>query len=166
MAFHHDPIDDVVRTEDGLPIGTIGAGCLTLNLTVKGEPEQLLDFARAIAKAYEAVHPPGAFVALTILDTESDTIWTGQALLEEQTVAVKGNVIRVHMNDADNWPSDLHGHLLNRASQKVDIYTGDIFDIRSRKKIGSLGKKDLKRIQNELRKAEWAAAKLDSYQNS
>jgi hypothetical protein len=162
MAFHLDA--DVVRTEDGLPIGRMGAGSLTLNLSVNGEPEQLLNFARVVAAAYEAIHPPGAFVTITV-DADSDTIWTGPELLEEQTARVKGNVIRVHMNDPDNWPSDLHGHLLNRAGQKVDIYTGNIFDIQSRKQIGALGKKDLARVQTDLRKAVWAAAKLDSYQH-
>lgn len=161
MAFFLD--GDRIVTEDGLTIGQINDGSITFHLTVRGETEELIRFVNAVSQAYEQIHPAGQFLDIKIFDNDGDTIWKGPELLLEQTEKVNGNVVRVHKNDPDNWPSDLHGHIINRPGQKIDLYTGKIFRIQGRKQIGALGKKDLKYLQDEMSKSDWAREKIAAF---
>ena len=69
-------------------------------------------------------------------------------LLTEQTVKVKGEVWRVHKNDADPFPSTPHAH--NYESGVVlHLGSGEMFD-RNRKSIGTVGCKKLLRIRGGL----------------
>lgn len=70
-------------------------------------------------------------------------------LLTERTVKVKGEVWRIHKNDADPFPSVPHAH--NYAAGVVlDLGTGEMFDTRDRKSIGNIGCKKLLRLRGEL----------------
>ena len=164
MGFQLDTVSDNIFTADGVSVGSMQGGAIVLNLSVTGQPEQLLGFLRAVAVAYEAIHPPSAFIDIDLGESDGDTVWIGPVLLEEKTVKLKGNIIRIHMNDVDGWPSNLHGHVQNRPGQKIDVYTGEIFCIENKKKIGSLGKKDLCRLHIELNKLDWASSKIKEYQ--
>lgn len=69
-------------------------------------------------------------------------------LLNEKTVKVKGEVWRMHQNDADPWPSNPHAH--NYQSGIVaNLQTGELFDT-NRKSVGKLNKKKLARLREEL----------------
>jgi hypothetical protein len=54
-----------------------------------------------------------------------------------------------HKNDADPWPSKLHGHHNERAL-KLDAITGFIYSIQTRKHVQSLRRRELERIQCAL----------------
>jgi hypothetical protein len=54
-----------------------------------------------------------------------------------------------HKNDADPWPSRLHGHHNERAL-KLDAITGFIYSIQTRKHVQSLRRRELERIQCAL----------------
>lgn len=71
-------------------------------------------------------------------------------LLSEQTVKVKGEVWRVHKNDADPWPSNPHAHNYE-SSLKLHLGTGELFD-RNRRLVGIIGRKKLEAIRNKLDK--------------
>jgi hypothetical protein len=54
-----------------------------------------------------------------------------------------------HKNDADPWPSRLHGHHNERAL-KLDAISGFIYSIQTRKHVQSLRRRELERIQYAL----------------
>lgn len=57
---------------------------------------------------------------------------------------------RFYKNDVDNWPSKLHGHDYDK-KLKLDAFTGDIYNVNSRKKVSKLNKKSLKKVQDKLK---------------
>lgn len=52
---------------------------------------------------------------------------------------IDGEVVDVHLNDVDNWPSSPHGHIYDR-NHVVDS-DGNVYDKNTRKKVGQLTKK-------------------------
>jgi hypothetical protein len=54
-----------------------------------------------------------------------------------------------HKNDADLWPSMLHGHH-NERPLKLDAITGFIYSIQTRKHVQSLRRRELERVQLAL----------------
>jgi hypothetical protein len=75
----------------------------------------------------------------------------GTAILKEYTVRHQG-IWRVHQQDADDkWPSDFHAHNLDDGREKLDIYTGEVYDIVSREKKYQLKGKAMRYIYAELR---------------
>ena len=75
------------------------------------------------------------------------------------TVKADGENIRVHKSDVDPWPSSPHGHILG-TSQKVNVYTGEIFDKVTRKLVGKLSKQGLATLTARLKKAGFIGAML------
>ena len=71
-------------------------------------------------------------------------------LLTEKTIKQKGYVWRFHKNDADQWPSKLHGHEYHK-NLKIDAITGEIYDAGTRELCMKLNVKKLEAIQSELR---------------
>jgi hypothetical protein len=63
-------------------------------------------------------------------------------------VKIYGNVIRVHANDVDPWPSNPHGHI--QGTRNVVDKTGNIFDKVNRNKVGQLSKKGAKAFSSFL----------------
>lgn len=153
MSFQID--GSVIRTADGQEIGRFVGGRATLEMTVTGDVADVLKYLREVSAAYEAIHPPAARLAVD-LDEHGDTEWPELQRLDERTVKAGGQRIRVHKSDADPWPSDLHGHVLDRPRTKVDAYDGGIYDTGTRKRVGTMGKKDLRKLQDELRQDDWA----------
>ena len=58
--------------------------------------------------------------------------------------SIGGNVITVHKNDVDPWPSNPHGHIYDKG-QVIDAQ-GNIFNKGNRQPAGQLGKKLLPRL--------------------
>jgi hypothetical protein len=54
-----------------------------------------------------------------------------------------------HKNDADPWPSILHGHH-NERPLKLDAITGFIYEIKTRRHVQTVRSRELARIQMEL----------------
>ena len=69
-------------------------------------------------------------------------------LLTEKTVKVKGELWRVHKNDADPWPSNPHAHNYD-AGLTLHLGTGELFDA-NRKSVGNIGAKKLAAIREKL----------------
>jgi hypothetical protein len=69
-------------------------------------------------------------------------------LLTEQTVKVKGEIWRVHKNDADGFPSIPHAHNYE-TGVVLDLGNGAMYD-RNRNQIGTLGCKKLLLIREKL----------------
>lgn len=91
---------------------------------------------------------------------DDDIEENGLLRLREWTVHCKGNW-RVHKSDVDNWPSNLHAHSLEVA-EKMDLYTGEIYDVKSHELVRKLRPKELRNVHSQLRDAgvTWAVAKL------
>lgn len=81
----------------------------------------------------------------------------GESFLKEEIARDEWKYMRAlqgiwqfHKYDKDFWPSKPHGH--NKESpETLDVYTGTIYDPRSRKPVGTLRRKYLKQIQAELK---------------
>lgn len=69
-------------------------------------------------------------------------------LLTEQTIKVKGEVWRVHKNDADPFPSIPHAHNYE-SGMVLHLGSGEMFD-RNRQSVGFIVCKKLVRIRGEL----------------
>jgi hypothetical protein len=70
-------------------------------------------------------------------------------LLTEVTIKWRGEVWRIHQNDADPFPSNPHAH--NRESNlKLNMLTGELFNKKELK--GTISKKDLLFINQEWAK--------------
>ena len=68
------------------------------------------------------------------------------------TVKISGEQYRVHQNDVDDWPSSPHAHIIDRP-QKVDLNTGDIYDVNSRGVVGKMKKKHFAVLKQAVRRA-------------
>jgi hypothetical protein len=151
--------DSSGRTVGGLNAGS-AQGLLRVELAIELNSEDAIIFLQKVGAIYDMMVPARETVEID-LGSEGDTKWpTPPTLLLEHTIRVHGEQIRVHKSDQDEWPSDLHGHPLGRPREKIDVYTGDIYSIQNRKKVGRLGKKDLRRVHDSLREKDWAAQKL------
>ena len=53
------------------------------------------------------------------------------------------------MSDADNWPSNFHAHDLEGAGEKLDLYTGNVYDIPTKQHKRKLKKKVMRYIYNQ-----------------
>lgn len=86
---------------------------------------------------------------LAEIELEDGIIPEGTArLLTEKTVKVKGEVWRVHKNDADPWPSNPHAHNYD-AGLTLHLGTGELFD-SNRKSVGNIGAKKLSAVREKL----------------
>lgn len=79
--------------------------------------------------------------------------------LEEKTIKSNGFVWSFHKNDADPWPSLLHGHDYEKRL-KLDVITGNIYDSATRECCKVLKQRDLKYIQEILRQSSDFHAKV------
>lgn len=74
--------------------------------------------------------------------TDNDTVLVSFPITGRVTVRRKG-VWRIHKYDADViFPSDQHAHNMD-APEVLDLYTGAVYDSRTRKYLRKLSKKDL-----------------------
>jgi len=58
-------------------------------------------------------------------------------------VLVKSNGIwQIHKSDVDkNWPSDFHAHNVDAANEVLDLYTGGVYDKRTKRHLRNLPRK-------------------------
>lgn len=92
--------------------------------------------------------PKNDFFEFTLPDFGEITSEGKRMLLERQ---VRQNGIwRIHKSDADDiFPSDPHGDRVD-ASEKLNIYTGDVFSKSTKKHLYTLPTKAMKFIYYEL----------------
>jgi hypothetical protein len=72
--------------------------------------------------------------------------------LTEKQVKRGGYIWKFHKTDADNWPSPLHGHDYDKGL-KLDVLTGEIYDVGSRQRCKILKRADLEAVQDKLRRS-------------
>lgn len=80
------------------------------------------------------------------IDQEFDVL----RFLAEKQVKRSGYIWKFYKNDADDWPSSLHGHDYDKGL-KLDVITGRIFDVGTRACCKTMKSKDLKEVQSKLR---------------
>jgi hypothetical protein len=81
---------------------------------------------------------------------QDDIIFIAFPIRGEVTIRRKG-VWRIHKYDADtNWPSDFHAHNVDAPAEVLDLYTGNVFDKRSRRLIRRLRSRDLEFIRSQF----------------
>jgi hemerythrin superfamily protein len=56
---------------------------------------------------------------------------------------------QVHQNDLDNFPSDFHAHRKDKA-ETLDLYTGDVYDPRTRKYLRTVKEKHMRTVYEDL----------------
>jgi hypothetical protein len=69
-------------------------------------------------------------------------------LLTEKTIKVKGEIWRVHKNDADPFPSVPHAHNYE-AGIRLHLGNGELFNW-DRQRVGNIGEKKLKAVREKL----------------
>ena len=80
------------------------------------------------------------------IDIEHDVV----RLLTEKQVKRGNYVWKFHKTDADDWPSPLHGHDYEKGL-KLDVLTGDIYDVATRQRCKAMKAKHLNNVRAELR---------------
>jgi hypothetical protein len=60
---------------------------------------------------------------------------------------------QIHQNDVDTYPSDFHAHRKDKA-ETLDLYTGDVFDPKTRQRIRKLKQKDMRDVYKELQRRD------------
>jgi hypothetical protein len=68
---------------------------------------------------------------------------------EERTAKLGDVRWRMHMNDKDRWPSYPHAHDLDEP-QKLNLFTGIIYSIITKNRVGKLSRKELKEVHRQL----------------
>ena len=127
--------------------------CARLNLKEKDHLE-LLDLDLTDSKIIDLlagfdfrIFHPDVLATIELVDPLVPTNFP--RLLTEQTIKVRGEVWRIHKNDADPFPSNPHAHNYE-AGVVLHLGTGELFD-RNRSSRGFIGKKGLTRLRNELK---------------
>lgn len=86
-----------------------------------------------------------------ILPPEEMLLENGVFRLQEKTVKCKGEVWVVHLSDADPNPSNPHAHNEEKG-EKLDLLTGNVFDIVTDKLVRKLSKKSMRYIFSQITK--------------
>ena len=97
---------------------------------------------------YEMVEDEGAPELLAQITAEEDRrkVQQGKGKL---FVPYPMREWQFHKNDADPWPSPLHGHHSSEPI-KIDAVDGSIWHIQNKKRVGRVKPKELDRIQRDL----------------
>ena len=77
----------------------------------------------------------------------------GNILLLEKTVKHQG-VWVVHLSDADPWPSNPHAERQDEPG-KLDLFTGDVYDPQTRRRMQKLSAKSMKYIYGQIMAHEY-----------
>lgn len=109
-------------------------------------------FAYGLSKLPE--NQPGR--VLKTLETAEDSIAEEFSVLRyctEKYVKRGGYKWDFHKTDVDDWPSPLHGHDYDKGL-KLDVITGKIYDVGTKKLCKKLKPGVLQDVQSELRKSK------------
>lgn len=105
-----------------------------------------------LATGLRALEPPAPPVALT-LELDADSIESPgitQMMLLEKELKAGGYTWIFHKSDADPWPSPVHGHDYEHGLV-LDAVTGKIYQVSNRKEVGTLKKKKLVKLQQDIK---------------
>ena len=156
MPVTYDPLENEIWL-NGKAIGTLTEDdgkyniCMTIEYSFQ-DPAKRIEFLSALSTVIDKFElSENVYILLwECAENDINPIETELQLLEEATISLKGSKWRFHKNDADHWPSKLHGHSLE-GRKVIDGITGNIFDKSTRKKTGRLKKKALLNLQSTLK---------------
>jgi hypothetical protein len=60
---------------------------------------------------------------------------------------------QIHQNDVDTFPSDFHAHRKDKA-ETLDLYTGDVFNPRTRQHVRKVKEKDMRYVYEDLQQRD------------
>lgn len=171
MPFQFDP-NTSEFTYKGKTVGSWrvekGQGRVLMDITYDVDEAaidviELLSRAGVALKEHARKTPP--LVVACMIETGEDDIefqvQGARQTLVEVTVKRDNYQWRFHLNDADPWPSIVHGHDYDRRL-KIDAFTGKIYDTSTKNHCATLKKKKLDFIVIELKKNPEFKSRLES----
>lgn len=144
-----------------------GRSIVRLDITYETVSEEWIDpiahFLWQLQKLPEYM-PVKSVVGFEIETDESEVeVLSGVSRrLDEKTIKGNGYKWRFHKNDADEFPSPLHGHDYERGL-KLDAITGKIFDTSTKNHCETLKSKALLEVQTALRASADFTDKVGRY---
>jgi len=94
--------------------------------------------------------PAPALLEVSTAEDGIETEYSVLRFLTEKQIKRSGYIWKFHKTDADHWPSELHGHDYEKGL-KLDVLTGDIYDVGTRQLCKRLKASQLLIVQSELR---------------
>jgi len=143
-----DKNDDILL--DGKPVGKLETGSdgkLRIILDFELDSDRAIAALAWFAHSLEETRSPADFELVTPI--KGMIFKGGQHLLLEYTLKHAGHKWRFHKNDADDWPSIIHGHDYE-ANLKLNPFDGKFFDTTTREYQGRLTKRQLRTVQRGL----------------
>ncbi|PZP56506.1 MAG: hypothetical protein DI586_03405 [Micavibrio aeruginosavorus] len=124
---------------------------------------ELLPKIAEVLKIHAEKEPPmkDPIVILETDEIDVEPIMPARRTLTEVTIKRGNHKWRFHLNDADPWPSIVHGHDYER-NLKLDAFTGYIYDISTRNHCETLKKKKLNFIVAKLKENPEFKHRLES----
>lgn len=169
MSLQFNPITGKITyggKEVGERIFKDGRSIVRLDIEYEGGDDWIVPlswFAHGLSMLPENMPAPALLTVKTSEDSIAEEFDVVRYLTEKQVK--RGNYIWIfHKTDADNWPSPLHGHDYDKGL-KLDVITGNIYDVGTRERCKTLKAKDLQDVQAALRASkdfkETVAALID-----
>jgi hypothetical protein len=126
----------------------IGQSTFVLHIECADWEERLLMLSEIglVLKRYEKV---GLAIETNPDDFGSGTLDAQRTLLEKK-IKAGSEIWEFHKADADQWPSPLHGHNVERPYLKIDAISGAVYDINTRQKVDQAKPRALQQIQTVL----------------
>jgi hypothetical protein len=87
---------------------------------------------------------------ITLYAVGEDFMEEDKSSLDFQFMYIGHKKWQFHKSDPDKWPSVPHGHNYQE-NQKINVYTGEVFQPKTKKYLGKLKNKFLKDMQKELK---------------
>ncbi|MCA3414918.1 MAG: hypothetical protein INF84_09975 [Roseomonas sp.] len=158
MSLIFDPVSKKIKYRDtviGEHVYENGRSIVRLNLEYETADDWIPPLSW-LAHGLSLLNENRPAPALLELETHEDGIaeeFECVRFLTERQVRRKNFIWSFHKNDADNWPSSLHGHEYEKGLT-LDVITGEVYDKSTRQLCKRLKSKDLKKIQYELRSSK------------
>ena len=141
-----------------------GISSVNLNISYSTHSDDWVTPISLLACGLAALEPPTERSIFTISTSEDEIgeVYEVPTALLEHWLRHNGHKWDFHMSDVDPWPSPFHAHDYS-AGLKLDVITGHIYDVVSRKKVKTLRPKVVAEIHAKLRKAKTLEALVNSY---
>lgn len=158
MSLQFDPQTGKITyrgKEVGEHVFKNGRSTVRLNIEYKGDDDWIVPlswFAYGLSKLPENQPATALLTVETSEDSIAEEFEVVRSLIEKQ-VKRGGYIWKFHKNDADEWPSPLHGHDYDKGL-KLDAITGEIYDVGTRQRCKTLKSRDLQAVQSNLRESK------------
>jgi hypothetical protein len=158
MSLQFDPVTGKI-TYNGRDVGehVFDNGKSTVRINIQFETigewiEPISWFAHGLSLLPEN-QPAPSLLEIESSEESIEQVFEVVRYLTEKPIKRGGYVWKFHKTDADDWPSPLHGHEYDK-HLKLDVLTGDVYDVGTRQRCEKLKKTALNEIRAELRKSK------------